>query len=335
MSYTHRLATPEDATAITPLWQAFATERAAANPSMVVKPNFDFHKYVTHQLNKPLTYCWVLEHQTNNQKTIVGCLFLFFYNEAPPPNLPPELIQQHEIENPFLPRRICTALGLYIQPSHRQPAPIKQLIDAGIQQAEAMQVTDIDLMIAADQTGIQALLERAGFTKSAVQFTRHYSIPTNTELPSLHPPHPELAEIALPTPNAIPLRDPDTNELIRNPKGEPVFLMPLRDEKGELLLTSNGLPIYPTPVRDPEKDDWVFNSLGELVVCPVLRDDNGEIVEHQEIPQFHPPVYEYVEGKIRLKQDSSGNYVFCEVERDKERKIVRNTDGIPIFKQLL
>lgn len=335
MSYTHRLATLEDATAITPLWQAFATERAAANPSMVVKPNFDFLKYVTHQLNKPLTFCWVLEHQTNNQKTIVGCLFLFFYNEAPPPNLPPELIEQHEIENPFLPRRICTALGLYIEPPHRQPAAIKQLIDAGIQQAEAMQVTDIDLMIAADQTGIQALLERAGFTKSAVQFTRHYSIPTNIELPSLHPPHPELAEIALPTPNAIPLRDPDTNELIRNPKGEPVFLKPLRDEKGELLLTSNGLPIYPTPVRDPQKDDWVFNSLGELVVCPVLRDDNGKIVEHQEIPQFHPPVYEYVEGEIRLKQDSSGNYVFCAVERDKEGKIVRNTDGIPIFKQLL
>jgi hypothetical protein len=39
-----------------------------------------------------------------------------------------------------------------------------------------MKVSDIDLLIAADQPGIQAMLQQAGFTKAAVQCTRHYDI---------------------------------------------------------------------------------------------------------------------------------------------------------------
>ncbi len=52
MTYTHRLATPADSQAIAPLWQAFATERQNLDPSMKIKPNFNFEKYVSYQLNK-------------------------------------------------------------------------------------------------------------------------------------------------------------------------------------------------------------------------------------------------------------------------------------------
>ena len=114
--YTHRLASVEDAKAIAPLWAAFAAERAAADPSMVIKPNFDFEKYVDLQLNKPLSYCFVLEYQNNNypqvarpgkfsdsvpRPGIVGCLFIYFYDEAPPPLLPIEMLEEHELENQF------------------------------------------------------------------------------------------------------------------------------------------------------------------------------------------------------------------------------------------
>ncbi|HAZ44421.1 MAG TPA: hypothetical protein DCZ55_08010 [Cyanobacteria bacterium UBA11371] len=343
--YTHRLATPEDAKSIAPLMSAFAQERESVDPSMLLKPNYDFEQYVAYQLSKPLSYCWVLEYNDGETelKTIVGFFFTYTYDETPPASLPEELRQYQQLENPFQPRRVGSVLGLYVQPKHRKPDAIAQragwhiaqLIEAGIQTAENLKVTDIDVLVSAEQTGIHALLERLGFHKAAVQYTRHYQIPTDGELPSLHPPHPELAEITPPAPSAIPLRDPNTNELIRKPNGEPVFLMPLRDEEGELILTSDNLPIYPTPLRDPEKNDWVFDAAGELVTCPILQDRTGEIVEYRGIPQFCPPAYEAAAGGIRLQRDAQGNYVFCAVERDNSGKIVRSPDGLPIFKQPL
>ncbi|MGD1702396.1 hypothetical protein [Dapis sp. BLCC M229] len=48
MNYTHRLATPEDSQAIAPLWAEFATERANIDPSMKLKPNFEYEKYVSY-----------------------------------------------------------------------------------------------------------------------------------------------------------------------------------------------------------------------------------------------------------------------------------------------
>ena len=333
MTYTQRLANLEDAKAIAPLMAAFAQERESADPSMLIKPNFDFEKYVAHLLDKPLSLCYVLESSPQtDKKTIIGCLFIYFYNEAPPPNLPENLTQQHELENPFQPRRVGSVLGLYVKPEHRHPEAIKLLADAGIQHAEKMKVTDIDLLIAADQTGIQALLQRAGFTKAAVQYTRHYDIPTSAQLPSLHPPHPELGEITPPAPSAIPLRQPDSNSLVRNPHGEPVFLAPIANVAGDILKTSTGLPVYPTPVRDPQTNDWVFDSTGNLVACPPLRDEHNQIVEHQSIPQFHPPAYEIVSGKIHLKRDADGKCVFCDVERDSGGKMVKTPDGMPVFK---
>ncbi|MBZ8180517.1 GNAT family N-acetyltransferase [Oscillatoria salina] len=335
MNYTCRLATPADSPKLVPFWQNFAQERAAVDPSMIVKPNFNFEKYIQNQLDKPLSFCYLLEQQNNEQKTIVGCLFIYFYDEAPPPDLPSELVTEHEQENLFLPRRVASVLGMYVHPEHRHPEAIKLLTNAGIGKAEEMKVNDIDLLIGADQTGIQALLQRAGFTKAAVQYTKHYSLPDDADLPSLHPPHPEIDFPEVPTPNAIPLHDPQTHALVRNPQGEPVFLFPLKDDQGELIKLSNELPIYSTPVRDPQTQDFVFDKNGELVVCPVLRDENNQVVEYQGIPQFHPPAYQKVSGKITLKQDSDGNYVFSDIELNSDGKILRSPDGQPIFKSPL
>ncbi|MBD1895740.1 hypothetical protein [Coleofasciculus sp. FACHB-129] len=47
------------------------------------------------------------------------------------------------------------------------------------------------------------------------------------------------------------------------------------------------------------------------------------------------PAYQSVSGELRLKRDTQGNYVFCEVERNKQGKIVRTPDGVPVFKQPL
>ncbi|WP_318719956.1 MULTISPECIES: hypothetical protein [unclassified Roseofilum] len=43
MNYRYRLATLEDAEQIAPLWVESAAERQEIDPSMRVKPNFDFN----------------------------------------------------------------------------------------------------------------------------------------------------------------------------------------------------------------------------------------------------------------------------------------------------
>ncbi|HIK09127.1 MAG TPA: GNAT family N-acetyltransferase [Oscillatoriaceae cyanobacterium M33_DOE_052] len=325
--YTHRQATPEDAAAIAPLWAAFAQERTAADPSMLLKANFDFLQYVRRQLEKPLSYAWVLQWHTDNHSAIVGCLFVYFYDEAPPQELPQEMRAEQELENPFQARRVGAVLGMYVQPEHRHTDTIKLLAEAAIQQAATLKVSDIDILVSAEQTGVQALLQRFGFKKAAVQYTKHFDLTDATDLPSLHRPHPDFELSERPFDKAIPLYDPLTNEIVRNPQGEAVFLMPLADE------TTGKLPIYPTPVRDPQTQEWIFDRLGELVVCPVLRDENGQVVEYQGIPQFHPPVYDIVDGQIRLQQDAAGNYLFCAIEKDKKGQILRTPNGSPVFKR--
>ncbi|MGK7924209.1 MAG: hypothetical protein AB4290_02970 [Spirulina sp.] len=101
--------------------------------------------------------------------------------------------------------------------------------------------------------------------------------------------------------------------------------------RGELLKTSNDLPIYPTPVRHPQTQEYAFDAKGDLVVCPVRRDERGAIAEYQGIPQFHPPAYQARDSQLYLKQDEKGNYIFCEVERDRAGKILRNPSGQPLF----
>ena len=260
---------------------------------------------------------------------------MYFYDEAPPPGLPQEMLVEHKLDNPFKPRRVGSVLGMYVRPEHRDSDNIKRLADLAIQQAIDMQVSDIDILVSAEQTGIQALLQRAGFSKAAMQYTKHFEVSNNPELPSLHPPHPELDWPENPTDPLMPLYDPKTNELVKNSQGDPVFLQPVMDKDGLPLHTSDGLPIYPNPVRDPQTQDWVFDANDRLVVCPILKDENDRVVEFQGIPQFHPPAYEIADGKLRLQQFSNGDYVFCEAEKDKEGNLLRSPNGSPIFKRAM
>ena len=76
--YHQRLATPEDEKAIAPLWRDFAEARSQADPSMNLKPGFDYEGYVRYQLKKPLSFGFVLEYE----QQIVGFLFTYVYDEA-------------------------------------------------------------------------------------------------------------------------------------------------------------------------------------------------------------------------------------------------------------
>ena len=300
--YSQRLAKPEDAVKIAPLWQAFVEARSQADPSMRFKAKFDYERYVAAQLNKPFSFGFLLEYA----EEIVGFLFTYVYDETPPPH-----ISELELsENPFVPRRVGTVLGMYVQESHRKPSTITLLTEAVIAKAEELKISDINLLISAEQTGIHALLERFGFTKAAIQYTKHYDI-KGTNLPDLRPSYENLGS-DFANPGGIPLKDAQTQALVRNAQGEEVYLYPLTDELGNWLKSSRGLPIYPIPVRDPQSQEWVFDDSGELVVCPVAYDEQGKIQELDGIPQFRLPVYDYVESKLILKQDEQGNYLFSD-----------------------
>lgn len=331
MTYTTRPATTQDADAIAPLWAAFARDRAQQDPSLRIKPHFDFFTYIQHQLSKPLTLGWALEHEG----AIVGCLMVYFYDEAPPSELPEAMQVEYELTTPFLSRRVGSVLGLYVQPEHRQADGIQQLADAAFRKASELQVSDIDILVGADQPGVQALLKRSGFSQTAVQYTKHYTLAPDAELPSLQPPRPELPEFEPPQPSALPLRDPKTNDLITNPAGELVFLLPLRDAAGELVKNSRNLPIYPTPLRDPQTQVFVFDGQGQLVTCPVLRDEAGQILEYKGMVCFQPPEHDFIDGKLQLRRNGAGSFVFREPERDGEGKILRQPSGQPVFKVML
>lgn len=330
--YTQRLAMPNDTSVIAPLWEAFALERSQADPSMVLKPEFNFERYIAYQLQRPFSYAFLLEFTPNSetQKEVVGIIFIYFYDETPPG----ENRMEDLLENPFQNRRIGAVLGLYISPPHREQKNIKLLIDAAIAKAEELKVSDIDLLISADQPGIQSLLQRNyQFKKSAVQYTRHYDISSNQNLPSLHSSSPEIEgkPTQFPSPSTIPLRNPKTHEVVKNPQGEIIFLEPIVDESGNCLKTSNGLPIYSDPLREPETRDWVFDLTGKLVVRPILKDGDGKVVEYLGMPQFCKPCYEKVGTQIQLKRNKSGEYLFLDAERDTDGMIIRSSDGKPTF----
>lgn len=336
MAYTTRLATLEDLSSLVPLWQTFIETRAAIDPSHILKPNFNYERYVAALLSEPLTFCWVLaivEENAPSQQTIVGCLFTYFEDESPAPGLSEAQIKASQTGSPFLPRRCGYVLGIYIEPEHRLPKAILRLVNAGIQHAESLKVTDIDILSSADQTGFHALLQRLGFHKAAVQFTRHYDIPADAKLPNLRSLEAESQDLP---PYAIPFHDPETEQIVCNPQGQPVFLTPLPDYRvwrpaGSFLTTAAGLPIYPLPVRHPETQEWVFNDQGELVFCPVLLDDKGLVIEHDGVPQFHPPAYESSQGLLDLKTDAQGRLLFLEVKRNSLGQILYDLDGKPMF----
>jgi len=106
-----------------------------------------------------------------------------------------------------------------------------------------------------DQQGIQVLLERLGFVKAAIQYTKHFNI-SETNLPNLHQAHLRLREKEVIPTGTIVLRDIKTQEIVKNSQGKPIFLEPVRDAAGKALTSSTGLPIYPLPLRDPNTHNF-------------------------------------------------------------------------------
>ncbi len=321
--YQQRLGNLEDATAIASLWKTFLKERSQQDLSMILKADFDYLSYVKKKLESPSIYTFILEE--SDSKQIVGFLSTYFHDET-------STFDYESIGNsPFQPRRVGGAIGMYIQPKHRQPEAISLLVESALALSEKLKISDLDLLISIEQTGVHKLLERFGFKKAAIQYTKHYQI-DESELPSLEPPVAEKISIKMPVAGLIPLRDPQTQQSVINPQGKQVFLHPLKNELGESLKSSNGLPIYGTPLRDPETQDWVFDAQGNLVTCPVLLDENNNLIEYQGIPIFSPPLYERSGNKLRLKQDEKGNYLFAEVDKNEDGTIKRSPDGKPLFK---
>ena len=250
MTYTTRPAIPEDTHAIAPLWQNFLQERAEASPGIAVKSDFDIEQYIAQQLQKPLSFGFILQSQANASLQTVGVLLAYAYDEAPPPTMPEELQNIYQAETPFHSRRIGSVLGLYIQPEHRQPQAIEQLIQVAIAQAEALKVNDIDLLIGSDQTGLQALLQRLGFAQSAVQLVKHYPAVRDfdsSQLPNLHPIHQAETLSQAPSPQAIPLLTTDTNEVVRDSQGNKVWLTPLTTASGNCSIPVKATPSTPCP----------------------------------------------------------------------------------------
>lgn len=298
--YCQRLANYDDAEKIAPLWQAFLQERSQIDPMIILKPNFDYQSYVRQQLQNINTYGFLLENEKTQE--IVGFLWVYVNDET---------VFLDRFNSPFVPRRMGSAIAMYVKKEHRYPQAIQLLVTAAITLAEELKISDIDVLISYEQTGIHHLLERLGFTKSAIQYTKHYEVTAQ----DLHPLKRKLSEeIAIKklSLEGIPLRDPQTQKPVFNAQGQPLFLYPLKDDQGQLLYNSGGLPIYPTPLRDPQTQDWVFDELGQLVVCPVVLNAEGKVVEYQGIPQFKKPIYEQVNGALRLKCDPQGNYLFEE-----------------------
>lgn len=299
--YNSRLATFNDLVPLSLLWEQFLKERAQHDPSILLQSNFDYESYVKRQLQQSSTYGFLLEY--GNHQEIVGFLFVYVHDESN--------YLDDTFNNPFIPRRVGGAIGMYIKEEHRKSQAIKLLIEAALKLAEDLKISDIDLLISSEQTGIHSLLERFGFTKSAIQYTKHYEV-TEQNLPPLKSVISEGIKVNLPEPNLIPLKDYQTQQLVLNPKGEQVFLHPLRNKQGEFLRNSSGLPIYAVPLRDPQTQDYIFNELGELVTCPVVFDQLGRVKEKQGIPVFKKPIYERVKGQLRLKKDDQGYYLFEE-----------------------
>ncbi|MGK7942997.1 MAG: GNAT family N-acetyltransferase [Microcystaceae cyanobacterium] len=304
MMYHQRLANSKEADQIAPLWREFLQQRAKHDPSMVLKPDFDYVTYVQRKLNSPSIFGFLL--QWGESQEIVGFLFVYVQDEL-------ALIDGDFFDDsPFQPKRIGGALGMYIQEKHRQPEGISLLIEAALRKAEELKVSDIDLLISAEQTGIHTILARKfGFQKAAVQYTKHFEV-ESSELPNLPQKVADYPSFSLPAPQPIPLKDPQTQQPIFNPQGKPVFLYPLKNAQGELLKSRSGLPIFATPLRDPSTQDWVFDAQGNLVVCPPILDELGKVKEKNGIPVFQTPLYQQVEGKLGLKQDEQGNYLFDE-----------------------
>ena len=314
--YITRLATIADRTQIAPLWKAFAQERVKRDSSVQIKPDFDFVEYVGQQIQKPLSFCYVVEHcleSSSAQKTIVGFLHTYAYDEAPSANRSPVFLQQHHQANPFTYRRVGTVMGLYIEEEHRRLEVINQLVEAAMQRAETLKLTDINISASVEQVSLHKLLKRLGFSQTVVQYQKHYEYSPTDNLPDLHPESiKNLPSIGQPQ----PLRNLKTKELVRNRDGKVAQITPTIDIQGNLLKTSQGLPIYPPPVLNPQTQEFIFKDDGELLLCPLLIDEQGQIIEKEGKVMFGSPVIELKNGESYFQRNEKGDYVFTTTIRN-------------------
>lgn len=301
MQFTTRLATLADVAAIAQLWQSFAQEKASADPTLAVKQEFDFRVHTKHQLSKANTYCFILESdqwfdavngQQSTVSSAVGFLCTYTYTESPETNLLPT--------TPFIPRKLGMVLAFYINPAYRQLEAMNALIESAIDQAKALNVSDLELLLP-EESGARNLVERLGFKKIATQYTKHLTRGSGTELP--------IAQNSLKS-HSIPLTNMESNELVRDLNGQIVYLESLHDEGGKTLLNTAGLPIYPLPARDPQSLNWIFNGDGTIALCPPSVDAHGKIVEVDGIIQYCIPIFEVANGEVQVKRDLQGNCVF-------------------------
>jgi len=119
-----RIATPKNAVLIAPLWHDFLELRSQSDPSLSLKPQFDYEAYVRRQLQQPSIFGFLLE-QVENQ-AIVGFLFVYVHDEIPTGDFGDPLA------SPFVNRRVGGAIGLYVREEHRQPEAIGLLIEVAI-----------------------------------------------------------------------------------------------------------------------------------------------------------------------------------------------------------
>jgi hypothetical protein len=296
VKYQTRLATLTDLDVISSLWQEFTEERLRLDPTLLIASNFDFTEYVKQHLSRDSTFCWLLETSEvlsppnlSNQTKNVGFLCTYIYTESQPSAAPPI--------TPFQPRKVGAVLALYINPECRQLEGVNLLINTALNGAMELQVSDLELLIPED-AGIQSLLVRLGFTKVAVQYAKHLQAPVKS-----YENNKNIDE-------KVPLRDLETNEIIRDKSGNTIYLSALKDEQGNILKDSSGLLLYPLPVRDPQTSEWLFNLDGTIALCPPLLNENGKVIESDGLTQFRSPVYEIRDGTIKIKCNQDGSLLF-------------------------
>ncbi len=186
--FSIRMADLTDAGPLVPLWKDFCRERAAVDPSMILKQGFDYEAFSRYVLGQPLSYCLLLEASSPGGPAPVLAGFLsFFYFDESPPGQSPDAALRGTYDNPFEPRRCCNIFGIYAKPEFRKQGGVSLMLNTWIAHTEQMQASDIDVLISSDQVGLQKYFRHVGFAEAAVQFTRHRNLPRGVPLPSLHP----------------------------------------------------------------------------------------------------------------------------------------------------
>lgn len=188
--FSLRMAEMDDAVPLVPLWKEFCRERAAVDPSMILKQRFDYEAFSRYVLGQPLSFCLLLDAVPTSSPDptdpILAGFLSFFYFDESPPGQSPDAARRGTYDNPFEPRRCCNIFGIYVKPPFRQQGGASLMLNQWVAHTEEMKVSDIDVLISSDQVGLQKYFRTSGFAEAAVQFTRHRNVPRGVPLPNLH-----------------------------------------------------------------------------------------------------------------------------------------------------